>query len=161
MAGRDDHARSCCVVSVRGASAVVEYLMAENGLPDAGDGLVPVEAGGKNAVDLLRTGEIDAAFFTVSPLSKTIQSLIDMPEIDFLDIRRSEAYAARNPFLSSVSITEGLLDLEHNIPPENRTTVASTATLVVNDRFHPALTPLVLDILAQRLREGGILERPG
>ena len=161
MAGRDDHARSCCVVSVRGASAVVEYLMAENGLPDAGDGLVPVEAGGKNAVDLLRTGEIDAAFFTVSPLSKTIQSLIDMPEIDFLDIRRSEAYAARTPFLSSVSITEGLLDLEHNIPPENRTTLASTATLVVNDRFHPALTPLVLDILAQRLREGGILERPG
>jgi len=124
-----------------GTRAVVGYLMAENGLTATGDEFVLIEAGDKNAVELLHAGEIDAAFFTVSPLSETIQSLIDMPEIDFLDIRRSEAYTARYPFLSSVSITEGLLDMERNIPPEDRTTLASTATLVVNDRFHPALTP--------------------
>ena len=144
-----------------GTRAVVGFLMAENGLPGAGDELIALEVGGKSAVELLRAGDIDAAFFTVSPRSDTIQSLIDMPEIDFLDIRRSEAYTARYPFLSSVSITEGLLDMGRNIPPEDRTTIASTATLVVNDRFHPALTPLVLELLSRRLREGGMLERPG
>lgn len=144
-----------------GTRAVVEYLMAENGLPEAGHEFVLVEAGGKQSVALLRSAEIDAAFFTVSPRSDTIQSLIDIPEVDFLDIRRSEAYTARYPFLSSVSISEGLLDLERNIPPEDRTTLASTATLVVNDRFHPALTPLVLEQLSRRLRDGGMLEQPG
>lgn len=144
-----------------GTRAVVGYLLAENGLPEAGREFVPVEAGGEQAVELLRSGEIDAAFFTVSPRSDTIQSLIIMPEIDFLDIRRSEAYTARYPFLSSVSVTEGLLDLESNVPPEDRTTLASTATLVVNDRFHPALTPLILELLSRRLRDGGMLERPG
>jgi len=144
-----------------GTRAVVGYLMAENGLPEAGHEFVPIEAGGEQAVELLRSGDIDAAFFTVSPQSDTIQSLINMPGIDFLDIRRSEAYTARYPFLSSVMITEGLLDLELNVPPEDRTTLASTATLVVNDRFHPALTPLILESLSQRLRDGGMLERPG
>jgi hypothetical protein len=68
---------------------------------------------------------------------------------------------ARYPFLTSVAITEGLLDLARNIPPQDRTTLASTATLVVNDRFHPAHTPLILDLLSQRLSKGGMLERPG
>jgi TRAP transporter TAXI family solute receptor len=144
-----------------GTRAIVGYLMAENGLPDAANEVVLFEVGGASAVEMLRSGEIDAAFFTVSPLSETIQTLIGIPEIDFLDVRRSEAYTARYPFLSSVAITEGLLDMERNIPPEDRMTLASTATLVVNDRFHPALTPLVLDLLSHRLREGGVLERPG
>jgi len=144
-----------------GTRAVAEYLLAENGLLDEDTGLIVVEAGGEEAVELLRSADIDAAFFTVSPLSDTIQTLIEMPEIDFLDMRRSAAYTARYPFLSSVSITEGLLDLERNIPPEDRVTLASTATLVVNERFHPALTPLVLELLSRRLGEGGILEQPG
>ena len=144
-----------------GTNAVVGYLMAENGMQDESDELLVTEVGGEQAVEQLRSGEIDAAFFTVSPRSETIQSLIDTPELDFLDIRRSDAYTARFPFLSSVSITEGLLDLERNIPPEDRTTLASTATLVVNERFHPALTPLILQQLSKRLRNGGMLERPG
>jgi TRAP transporter TAXI family solute receptor len=144
-----------------GTRAVVGYLMAENGLPETGHEFVLVEAGGEQAAELLRSAEIDAAFFVVSPRSDVIQSLIGIPEIDFLDIRRSEAYTARYPFLSSVAISEGLLDLERNIPPEDRTTLALTATLLVNDRFHPALTPLVLEQLSRQLRDGGMLERPG
>jgi TRAP transporter TAXI family solute receptor len=144
-----------------GTQALAEYLMAENGLSGTSDGFILVEAGGEEAVELLRSGDIDAAFFTVSPRSDTIRSLIDMPEIDFLDVRRSKAYTVRYPFLSSVSITEGLLDLARNIPPEDRTTLASTATLVVNDRFHPSLTPLVLELLSRQLRRGGMLEQPG
>jgi len=144
-----------------GTHAIAGYLLAENGLLDGDDRLIVVEAGGEDAVELLHSGQIDAAFFTVSPHSETIQALIDMPEIDFLDMRRSAAYTARYPFLSSVPITEGLLDLERNIPPRDRVTLASTATLVVNDRFHPALTPLILELLSRRLGDGGILERPG
>jgi hypothetical protein len=109
----------------------------------------------------LRSGFVDAAFFTVSPQSERIRSLVGLPGVDFLDIRRSAAYTARYPFLSSVGISEGLLDLEQNIPDEDRTTLASVATLVVNDRFHPSFTPLVLQLLSQRLQRGGVLEKPG
>jgi TRAP transporter TAXI family solute receptor len=144
-----------------GTRAVAEYLLAENGLSGNSDDISLVGAGGEEAVELLRDGKIDAAFFTVSPQSELIGELIDLPGVEFLDIRRSAAYTARYPFLSSVSISEGLLDLERNIPDSDRTTLASVATLVANDRFHPAFTPLVLEILSKRLKEGGVLEKPG
>jgi hypothetical protein len=108
----------------------------------------------------LRSGFVDAAFFTVSPQSERIRSLVGLPGVDFLDIRRSAAYTARYPFLSSVAISEGLLNLELNIPDEDRTTLASVATLVVNDRFHPSFTPLILQLLSQQLQRGGVLEKP-
>lgn len=143
-----------------GTQAVGRYLLEENGLaPDAG--ALFVEAGGQDAVELLRNGEVDAAFFTLSPESETIRELIALPDVDFADIDRSEAYTARFPFLSSVQIFEGLLDLAHNIPGSDRTTLASTATLVVNERFHPALTPMVLEALSPAIESGGFLEEPG
>ena len=144
-----------------GTHAVVQYLLGENGLIADGQGLTLAEIGGEEALEALRDGRIDAAFFTVSPQSELIQRLIALPEIDFLDIRRSPAYTARYPFLSGVTISEGLLDLARNIPDSDRTTLASTATLVVNDRFHPSLTPLVLDSLSKQLAQGGVLERRG
>jgi TRAP transporter TAXI family solute receptor len=143
-----------------GTRAVARYLLAENGLLDNG-GLSLVDAGGEQAVELLRDGGVDAAFFTVSPKSALISELIELPDVDFLDVRRSAAYTARYPFLSRVSISEGLLDLARNIPDSDRTTLASVATLVVNDRCHPAFTPLVLEILSRRLKKGGVLEKPG
>jgi len=143
-----------------GTLAVARYLLAENGLL-GDDGITLVEEGGDRAVELLQAGEIDAAFFTVAPQSEVIQTLIHAPGIDFLDVRRSAAYTARYSFLSSVAISEGLLDLQYNIPDTDRRTLASTATLVVNERFHPAYTPLVLELLSRRLNAGGVLEKPG
>ncbi|MEJ2385621.1 MAG: TAXI family TRAP transporter solute-binding subunit [Xanthomonadales bacterium] len=144
-----------------GTRAVARYLLAENGLLGDDGVITLVDEGGDRAVELLQAGEIDAAFFTVSPQSEIIRTLIDSPGIDFLDIRRSPAYTARYAFLSSVPISEGLLDLEQNIPDTDRRTLASTATLVVNDRFHPAFTPLILELLARRLGRGSVLEAPG
>ena len=144
-----------------GTLAVARYLLAENGLLGDEDEISLVKEGGDRAVELLQAGEVDAAFFNVSPQSEVVETLIHAPGIDFLDVRRSPAYTARYSFLSSVAISEGLLDLEHNIPDTDRRTLASTATLVVNDRFHPAYTPLVLELLSRRLNPGGMLEKPG
>ncbi|MGD2129979.1 MAG: TAXI family TRAP transporter solute-binding subunit [Lysobacterales bacterium] len=144
-----------------GTRAVAEYLLKANGLLKHGTGLSLVDAGGEKAVQLLREGDVDAAFFTVSPQSELIQQLIGLSGVQFLDIRRAAAFTARFPFLSSVTISEGLLDLERDIPDTDHTTLASVATVVVNERFHPAFTPLVLEVLSRRLKRGGVLEKPG
>ncbi len=141
-----------------GTRAVASFLMRENGL---GEGAEIVELQDEAAVAALRRGEIDAAFFMMSASSATIRSLASEPSIDFLDVRRFEAYKARYPFLSSVVVSEGLLDLQGNVPSESKTVLAAAATVVVNDRFHPSLTPLVLQALDSVLRPGGLLERRG
>ena len=143
-----------------GTQMVARYLAAETGLSQAEANVSFAEHSEDRAVALLAEGQLDAALFTVSPASERIQSLIALPGVDFLDIRRSEAYTARFAFLSSVTVWQGLLDLERNIPDVDRTTLASTAMLVVNERFHPSLTPLILDALTKVLKKGGVLEKP-
>lgn len=143
-----------------GTRAVALYLLAQNGLRAEQGSVEIVEKGGHEAVELLRRGQVEAAFFTVSAQSEIIRELIAIEGIELMDIRRSAAYTARFPSLSSARISEGLLDLERNIPDSDRTTLASTATLVVNERFHPALTPLIMEVFAKRLKAGGILEKP-
>lgn len=148
-----------------GTELIARHLLQDNGmLADASaEGAEPVtlmSIGGDEAVAQLKSGGADAAMFTVSAQSALIAELIHMPDIDFLDVKRAAAYTARYPFLASVTVSEGLLDLKNNIPDAPRTTFASTALLLVNEKFHPSFTPLVLEILSRHLKKGGILEKP-
>ena len=142
-----------------GTKAVAQFLLGENGLLFGAGNTELVEVGGEDAVALLEAGEIDAGFFMVSAESDMIRRLIAIKGFDFLDMRRHEAYRARYRSLSSVAITEGLLDLKENLPPEDRVVLAAVATLVVNDLFHPSLTPIVLEAMRRVVSKGGVLEK--
>ncbi len=142
-----------------GTKAVAQFLLNENGLLFGAGKTELVEVGGEDAAARLESGEIDAGFFMVSAESDMIRRLIGIEGFDFLDMRRHEAYRARYPSLSSVPITEGLLDLKANLPPEDRVVLAAVATLVVNDQFHPSLTPIVLEAMKRVVSRGGVLEK--
>lgn len=142
-----------------GTKAVAQFLLNENGLLFGAGKTELVEAGAEEAVALLESGEIDAGFFMVSAESDMILRLIGIEGFDFLDMRRHAAYRARYRSLSSVPITEGLLDLKANLPPEDRVVLAAVATLVVNEKFHPSLTPIVLEAMRRVVSKGGVLEK--
>ncbi|MDQ8184772.1 TAXI family TRAP transporter solute-binding subunit [Pelagicoccus sp. SDUM812002] len=142
-----------------GTKAVAEFLLNENGLLFGAGKTERVEVGGEDAVTLLESGEIDAGFFMVSAGSEMILRLIGIEGFEFLNMRRHEAYRARYRSLTSVPITEGLLDLKQNLPPEDRMVLAAVATLVVNDKFHPSLTPIVLEAMRRVVSNGGVLEQ--
>lgn len=142
-----------------GTKAVAQFLLNENGLLFGAGKTELVEVGGEDAVALLEAGEIDAGFFMVSAESDMIRRLIAIEGFDFLNMRRHEAYRARYRSLSSVPITEGLINLKENLPPDNRVVLAAVATLVVNDKFHPSLTPIVLEAMRSVVSDGGVLEK--
>lgn len=144
-----------------GTQAVARFLLQENGLHDPALAPETFKFADTQAIDALLANEIDAAFFMMPAGSDAVRDLASQPGIDFLDMRRAESYRARYPFLSSVQISEGLLDLKGNLPKRGKTVLAATATVVVNDGFHPALTPLVLEALRAALGQGGLLEKRG
>ena len=96
---------------------------------------------------------------------KTLVTLLSLALICGLalgvGLQRERAYRAALPLLTTVTVGEGQLDLARNVPRENRVLLASVATLVVNDRFHPGLAPLVLEAASDLEQDGGLLERPG
>lgn len=157
-----EHKRIAVGKAGSGTKAVAQLLLetAELMTPD-GSGTVEVsELGGDDAVEALENGQIDAAFFVLSAESPVIKRLAANPGFDFLDVRRAAAYEGNYPFLSSCRIPEGLLDLAANVPDSDRTVIAPLATLVVNERFHPAHTPLLLEAARKVVGKGGVIERP-
>ncbi|MCH6257423.1 TAXI family TRAP transporter solute-binding subunit [Puniceicoccaceae bacterium K14] len=142
-----------------GTNAVSGFLLRENGLSRSSIEALQLEE--EEAIEQLVANDIDAAFFMVPVVSDAIDKLIHEESLSFMDMRRYESYEARYPFLTSVKVSEGLLDLKENIPNKSQQALASSATLLVNDRFHPSLTPVVMEALTSVLKDGSLLEKHG
>lgn len=137
-------------------------ILEANGLLEAAAGhLETVRIGGEAAAEELLAGRVDAAFFVAAPNSAVVRRLLHEPELEFHGLRRGLAYQAMFPKLMTLEIGEGQLDLAADVPDADKTVLAAAVTLVVNERYHPGLTPLILDAAAEVLRDGGALERPG
>ncbi|MDM8557338.1 TAXI family TRAP transporter solute-binding subunit [Candidatus Parabeggiatoa sp. HSG14] len=113
----------------------------------------------KVAMAKLIANEIDAAFFIMSPTSSTISKLLTHPDIELLSFKRDEAYGSRYPFLTTVRLGEGVIDLENNVPRQDKVLLAATASLVARNDLHPDIIHLLLTTIIGIHKESGLLEK--
>jgi TRAP transporter TAXI family solute receptor len=145
-----------------GTRAVALVLLRENGLIAADPSAVTTEPlGGRQAADALKRGDIDAAFFVISPTSPIVRELLQTPGIELASFRRAAAYERNHPYLSSVTLAEGILDFGRNTPTNDCVLLAPTANLVARSDLHPALVPLLLKAIHEVHESGTILQAPG
>ena len=120
-----------------------------------------VEVSSKESASQLVAGNVDAAFFVTSPTASLISELLENPDIELLSFKRHLAYSSRYNFLTSITIGEGLVSLENNIPENDKTLLAATASIVARNDTHPALIRLLLKQIVRVHKQGGILEKKG
>jgi uncharacterized protein len=142
-----------------GTREVALLLMADNGIDQNTASFLPV--GGEAAVNGLRTGKLDAAFFVISPGATVIHEGLAIPGVRLLDIRRAPAYARQHHFLTVLTLPEGAMDLRANRPARTTELLAPATTLVVREGFHPALAELLLSIAQRIFGEAGMFEQAG
>ncbi|MDX2457874.1 MAG: TAXI family TRAP transporter solute-binding subunit [Gammaproteobacteria bacterium] len=142
-----------------GTRAVAVTLLEDNFIDTNAGKNFPI--GDQAAVDALLAGRVDAAFFVASAQSPLVQSLQHRQDIHLMSFSRATAYARLHPFLSSITLPEGIINLEANIPPEDTTLLAPTANLVAHGNFHPALVSLLLQTAARVHGSGSLFARPG
>jgi uncharacterized protein len=142
-----------------GTRAVALELLEANKLDDKNTQLT--KHGGNAAANLLLKGELDAAMVIASPRSALVSRLIRSPGISVMNFARHEAYTRRNRSLSSVTLPEGAIDLDQNLPPENITLLAPTASLVTREELHPALMTLLVQTAKKVHADGGLFSKPG
>ncbi|MEM9187262.1 MAG: TAXI family TRAP transporter solute-binding subunit [Planctomycetota bacterium] len=112
-------------------------------------------------VEMLRAGDVDAAFLVLSPASPRIADLLADGRLKLLSIDRAAAYARRRPKLRRATLARGVVDLAADLPPEDVTLVAPTASLVVTQHFHDALIPLLLEAAEATHAGGDLISGPG
>jgi len=125
-----------------GTTALTTLILKENGITSSSAEFLPI--GGREAIHQLTEGSIDAAFFVTSPSAEAVQSLSKIPDLRLLNFDRHEAYSRRHPFLSSVTLEEGVVDLENNYPKSKVHLIAPAANLVANKQLHDSLIPMLL-----------------
>ena len=110
------------------------------------------------AMDSLSTGKIDATFFVASPTAPIVHELLAAPAVELLNFDRAAAYGRWFPFLSPVTLSEGVINLQQNIPPHDTPLVAASANLAARGDLNASLIPAILNAVTRVHQAGGVLE---
>ncbi|MET4577765.1 TRAP-type uncharacterized transport system substrate-binding protein [Ottowia thiooxydans] len=123
-----------------GVPEIMQRLLAANGLERGAVTLsqLPPEA----AAEALQGGLIDAVVLVTAPESPLIAKLLRAPGIALMEVSQADAYARRFPFLQTVTLPRGVVDLSSDVPTHDITLLATTTSLLTREETHPALRQL-------------------
>lgn len=113
------------------------------------------------AAQALKDGDVDALIFVMSPNNPMVADLLASEGVQLMSFQRHEAYARIYPFLSSVRLVRGVVDLRRDLPHEDIDLVAPAANLVCRAGLHPALVPLTAKAATLAHEHGDRVTAPG
>ena len=137
-----------------GTQKLVLGILEDNGLNSEAIGGVHVT--GMDGAEALLGGAIDCLFIIAPPDAGIVRALTHAPTLSLMNFARAEAYVRRLQYLTKVTLPEGVINMDANIPPATVTMLAATAELVVRDDLHPAIQMLLL-LAASEVHSGGTL----
>ncbi|MCK5356071.1 MAG: TAXI family TRAP transporter solute-binding subunit [Methyloprofundus sp.] len=120
-----------------------------------------LELSSEDAAEALIQSKIDISIMVASVDSKIVQQLLRNKQVKLLTLHRADAYIRLIPYLSKISLPEGVIDLENNIPAHAVTLLAPTANLVVSEDFSSALSVLLLRAADKIHVNGSVFSAPG
>lgn len=126
-----------------GTQVLVRQMLRANGL-DATRDILAANLGTDAAFAALADGQIDAAFVVSARPPAALADLLAAGRHRLYSFARHEAYRLQFPFLSSVVLPAGGLDLARDLPREETILLAPAAQLVVREDLHPALVGLLV-----------------
>lgn len=146
-----------------GTRAFADQVLAANGLTtgkDAG-GTVILAIGGGEALDALKAGDVDAAFFVGGAQSAAIQQGMRIPAVKLMSLSDVDVYPRRFSYVTRLSLPRGTIDLALDIPDHNVAMIGTRAMLTAREDFHPALINLLVDAARGIHAQQGIFEAAG
>jgi TRAP transporter TAXI family solute receptor len=143
-----------------GTQALAVNLLRISGVTDGKAHTRFLLIGGADAAQALIDKKIDAAFFVDGTVSPAMQRLVETPNIRLMNFTQADAYRHRFPYLSSVVVPRGALNLPRDIPKTPITLVAPAAQLVARSGLNPALVDVLLEAAQKTHRRGGLFGHP-
>jgi TRAP transporter TAXI family solute receptor len=141
-----------------GTRKVALDLLGASGLKASAESWLPLGAGA--AIKALKNNELDAVITVAAPEAASVQELLHMPGLHIVDMTYAPALSRLFPYLQTIQMPKGVLNLAQNVPTKDLTMLSTSANLVVSETLHPALAYLLLDAAAQVHSGGSALNLP-
>lgn len=122
---------------------VIRRLLELSGVvPDDSDNSLRIN--NQEAAQKLIDGDIDALCIMDGIDAPTVQKLLARKGVHIANFAYAPAYVKKLPFLSTVVIPMGSLDLKDNRPEQDIQMLASTVTLLVKNDMHPVIQQMFI-----------------
>jgi len=142
-----------------GTRKVALDLLAAHGIVPDSPRLSPLS--GSAAIDALKAGRLDAIFLLSAPDAPVVRELAAAPDVHVMSFANAAAIAKRFPYLTAVTLTQGVFDLKADLPTHDVQLVATKANLVVREDLHPALAYLLLEAATEVHGGSGLFHKAG
>jgi uncharacterized protein len=120
-----------------GTSSLAKKLLEANGITAQNSTLIAMEL--PAYVEALAGSNADAGFLVLGAEARTVQRLLRLSGVSLMSMAQADALIQRYPYLSPVTLRQGVVDFAQNIPASDTQLVATRAMLLVRDDLHPAL----------------------
>lgn len=128
-----------------GTYVFASRILSLHGLtPDESPNILSINS--KDSVQAYLSGSIDGLFLMGTLDSKSITTILAAPNTSAFNFSMAQAYVKKYPDLGIVSVPRGAIDAEETvIPAQDVQMVAATATILTDERLHPATQLLFLN----------------
>ena len=142
-----------------GSYPVALFILNENHIDSENSTLVT--ASFQESAKMLESGELDVAIMIMAPQARLVEQLLATANIDILSVDRGQAYKSRYDQVTTLTLTEGTINLADNIPSKDKHLLSAVAALVSRKDMHPDLGRLLLIVALGVHEPGGIFEKYG
>jgi TRAP transporter TAXI family solute receptor len=142
-----------------GVRALAQRLLSAHGIGKDAATLLDLPIG--ESAGAMGRGEIDVAFIVAGAESPVVQELLRLEGVRLMSMTQAASYTRLFPFLSSVTLPRGVIDLVRDIPTHDTTLLAANANLVARKDLHPALTSLLIQAAIEVHNPAGLFHGTG
>ena len=104
-----------------------------------------IEIGGETAAEALQSGEVDAAAFVMAPDAPLMTTLLADPELQVMNFSRAAALERRFPYLTQVTLHQGVVDLQANLPNRDIQLIAPATYIAIRQGVHQSIVQLLIE----------------
>lgn len=136
-------------------------LLDANGMDPGGDStFLPLD--GMEAATALVSNRVDVAMLSGDSTTRELmQRLLGIPGISVMSFDEQAAYTRLFPYLESIDLLPGVLDLSRRVPPHTVHLIGPTVEIVARNTLHPAISDLIIEAAGEVNGVPGLLQRAG
>src|SRR5262249_5179644 len=109
----------------------------------------------------LLEGKTDAVFFSQQVNTPNVQMLLHDSSARLMNVTQAEALTQLFPSLNHLVLSQGVIDLEKDIPPNDVNLIALTSVVLARANLHPEIVYLLAQAMKEEHSRGGIFHRAG